>query len=534
MNEKEIDRCKQKYGILLKLCKNVSSEKLKNVKSEREFLSAYVATEPRIDFYLKLLGLQDDFNASLRMPDVPLDIVEMPKRSDPKRKANEEEIAAQQAVEQENSVRAKNAQHYIDEHLAKVKALADHVDLQELEKIVAEKVFDCAAHFSGKLINSDAENAFALCVGGYSGQPHVSSRTILASKNSIPLDQAKQDNTGRYQRVIKILQEEPIVSQAGVSAAIQAAVKKGAKAGFALHKEKNIPAVDYRLRQILLPSGEDYLAVSPLASGGISVLFQESLDRIQNVGKKEEGKSEDSDHPAAEETNHQETAGDDAQETKDADDKESEEEETESNSYWYTRLNFRVGGNNPQNISFCSSDAIQHPVFFNVPTRQSNRTKIWSFVYKPLQVRIRHEQVTGYNKDLEKISDENSALDSWKVILNKKNEKILHQIVFEQHQRIKELSIIIHNESFLEDGEPCPIDKELLEKTRMAPLNPLDIAVLNGSFDQDYMEALANEIVKQLGRLIVVGKEKNPMNNLDKKKIKLAIMGKLKQNWRNL
>lgn len=474
MNKEDLADLKTRHSALLKLCKGgasrnvpISEDKFKTVEDEQGFILACLTNEPRIDFYLKLLGLQEVFSTSAPLSHADLDA----------------EICAQE---------------YIDKCLGTVKELASEVNLEQFQDAVRERVIDCGTHFSGKLINSDAADAFAVCAGGYNGQPHVSSRTIIAGGHSVPLDQAKLDNTGLYQRIIKVLEKDPIIHEAEVDGTILATVEAGAKAAFARHREKQTPFVDHRLRQILLPSGEHYIAVSPLAAGGICVLFDHAIANIE-----------------------QQVATDAAEQEADGAEEGDDSQKTVASRRLYARLNFPVGGAIVRNVSIHPKGVIQRPVFFDVPVRHPDLRAAWAFVYKPLRLFIPRDQIELYRQYIEGLPDsirESSAATA--TIVERAGP--IREIAIGQHQQMMELAANIRETEFRDGDENRQIDEVLLFEKRANPPGPLDLAVVNGHFDQSYAITLAEAIAMRLYASVFMGREKRPMHQTDRDRIAVA------------
>lgn len=472
MDENQLDVLKIKHPALLELCtegpsgkRPLSKDKLKAAGTEKDFLVICLANEPRIDFYLKLLGLQKSFQESVQVPPTGL--------ADPRL-----------------------AKAYIDKYFEEVKVQAAKVNLSQLRDDVEKKVLDSATHFSGKLINSDVAEAFALCVGGYHGQPHVSSRTILAGGYSVPLDQAKLDNTGFFQRILKVLEKDPLLQEAEVEETLLAAVEAGAKAAFARRGEKLTPSVDHRLRQILVPSGAHYIAVSPLASGGLCVLFDRAVAQIEQAA-------------AVAAATEQEA---EAEEESEADQKAIVPRRL------YTRLDFPVGGAIVRNVSAHPKGAIQRPLFFDVPVRRPDLRSVWAFVYKPLKLFIPQDQLARYSRYIEGLPDsirESSAVTAVKV----ERAGPIREIALGQHQRLSELAHNLQEIPFREGGTTRSIDAALLFEKRTNLPDTLDLVVANGRFDRSYAQALAEAIALQLYASVRIGAEKRPLHQTDRGRI---------------
>ncbi|RMH09774.1 MAG: hypothetical protein D6704_00635 [Nitrospirae bacterium] len=143
-------------------------------------------------------------------------------------------------------------------------------------------------HFSFKTVNSNIagggvrlgpEDALAL--------PYVSARTLLSRGIRIDPDYTK--NTGKTANIAKQIRlilagEQPeTVKNAGK-------IKAACLDAFSSRLEKNCAVVSPRMRQLLLPRGDGYVAISPLGAAGLNAIVNarvamhhETLDRERHI-----------------------------------------------------------------------------------------------------------------------------------------------------------------------------------------------------------------------------------------------------------
>ena len=142
-------------------------------------------------------------------------------------------------------------------------------------------------HFSSKTVNSNAP-ACGVRVAREStlDLPVVGVRTLLADAASVPLDYTR--NAGQTATVVKQMRlaqnEQP---PEGVQAEQLQAIRDTTESATAVAYEEGTDWVSPRLRQILLPKGKgEYLAITPLGSGGLSVLLNRKLEALPERNKK--------------------------------------------------------------------------------------------------------------------------------------------------------------------------------------------------------------------------------------------------------
>jgi len=142
-------------------------------------------------------------------------------------------------------------------------------------------------HFSGKTINSNVP-ACGVRIGRDGGLslPLAGVRTLLADGVFVPLDYTQ--NAGKTATVVKQMRlaDSGDAPETVPEAQIQAIRRVAAEAAMSAYEE-GVGRVSPRLRQILLPkSGGQYVAVTPLGSGGLSALLNKKLAAMPEHRKK--------------------------------------------------------------------------------------------------------------------------------------------------------------------------------------------------------------------------------------------------------
>lgn len=142
-------------------------------------------------------------------------------------------------------------------------------------------------HFSGKTVNSNAPACgVRIERDGGLDLPLVGVRTLLADGVSVLLDYTQ--NAGKTATVVKQMRladsgEAPETVPEEQIQVIRRVVAEATVSAY----EEGADWVSPRLRQILLPKGEgQYVAVSPLGSGGLSALLNKKLAAMPERRKK--------------------------------------------------------------------------------------------------------------------------------------------------------------------------------------------------------------------------------------------------------
>jgi hypothetical protein len=149
--------------------------------------------------------------------------------------------------------------------------LAENRFSGDFAKDVKRSVVDYAAHFIGKLTNSNATTGAILALPDPSPQPYLYSGSI----GQLRLDCWANSSPGAasYRKMLdcsKRVQESGREAASAHDVAIADAFDKALSAlGTGEDRQMN-RSVDYRLRQIVLPKNGKYVALTPLSAAGIS------------------------------------------------------------------------------------------------------------------------------------------------------------------------------------------------------------------------------------------------------------------------
>jgi len=427
MQKDEFERLRAKHAHLLSLCKSgqkrtvpVPTEKLRAARDERAFCALCAANVPELDAVVKLYGLQDAF--AQHAPPPP----------------QGDELAAQA---------------YLDTCKAWAALTLQSIPAERMRQTARNAVLAFGAHFSGKLVNSNAQQAFRLATARATAQPHVSSRSLLAAKIELPLDQSKLDNSGVYQRIVKILEGDPLMEGAAVPAEHIEAIRAGAEEAIREAAARRIPSVDHRLRQVLLPTEGEYIAVTPLPAAGLALLWHKRLDAYPKPAK------------------------------------------------WRKpdKVSMPVGGAIVRNTTRLPANVIQEQLVFRTPQRNEQSRVLWRFVYRTWQPRLLRESAQAAIASIHNFSESDVFGDSASVAAAKAQASgALRLLVVDCHRQANQLAQDIAEATFIEAGTEVQIDEPLLRRNRTGEITALDLAILHQSFGADYRHAMASTIVRAL------------------------------------
>ena len=476
MEKSEIVVLKAKHAALMTLCgAKLTAEDEKAISCERDFCQRCVKKEPRVDFLLKIFSLQDGFEA--------FDFETLPEPS---------EVAAQD---------------YLDRALALLQRQAASVSPDQARALAQEAVRDFGAHFSGKLIHSSATDAALLAPLRATQQSHLFSRRLRQAGIPLPLDQSKLDNRGIYQRILKVLHDDPAVAASGLEPAIIEAIRQGADE--ALTQAPPVPdLVDHRLRQVLLPDGDGYLAASPLAAGGLSVLLHDAAralekaaaeadpDQSEKTPKRGRGRPHKSEERDASSPVSGSTAvtGDEG---------ENDSEASKTVKRLFTRLGLPFGGAIPRNASIHPKSSIQESFFFAAPQRNAEWSAAWRFVFRSWQPYVTKTQAKDIANQVTSIEKSAALQDSTSLTAVKVQASgALATVVRACHAQAVDFAAGLAEAIFrTTDGGEREIDEDLLREHREP--SALDLAIVRQTFNAEYRAAMAETIINTVDRLAV-------------------------------
>jgi hypothetical protein len=498
MEKEMLTQLKADYAGLLALCKSgqarstpVPDDKLKKALGPETFCAICASNAPEIDFSLKLFSLQDWF--AEHAPPAP---------------APGDDTADQV---------------YLDACIDSLSAeVARRMESGECDpaSIASEAVRDCGTHFSGKLIHSDANGAAMFAPAAASRQPHVSSRSLAARGIRLPLDQSKLDNKGVYQRVVKILNQDAIVEQSKVPPIATKAMEAGAAQAIEQAGKRRTPFVDHRLRQILLPSGEGYLAVSPLAAGGWCALADQAASAVEMAQflQEQERGQDDKPSPANKQARKRGPKSKDpaSDETPPAPKKPRR---------LFDRLGFPVGGAIVRNTSLHPARAVQNPLYFATPQRMMDQRAAWSFVSVPVRLWITTSEIEQFSKQHAQIQSHDTIGQSSSITaVGVQSSGALAAIVYRLHRTMMDLSALVAEAEYPNGDARVAIDEALLRDKRKEPPTALDLCVVRGSFGAAYRSAMAQAVTDGLARQVVDQKTKAPLlGSVDRERISRAV-----------
>lgn len=453
MEKPDLESLKDAYKTLLGMCKRgdvrVSDEALKKANSVDEFCRIAIENHQIADFYLTLFGLQKWFAENC--PPAP----------------------------DQNS--DDGAERYVRNCIDLISARSSQVPDDEITAIAEQSVAEYAAHFSGKLIHSIAQGASLVLRNDKSseGQPHVYSRRLAEVGVDIPLDQTQLDNSGIYQRVLMVLNGDLKSVGDMIPDRIISAILAGVQNGLAKARQRHITLVDRRLRQIIVPSGDAYIAISPLPSAGISTLVSDAAERATADLRMATYSGDESSVGAENITEHKHPQ-------KNA---EGEEDEIEK-KFSFSRIKLNIGGAIPRNATALWKHRwLQHPLHFRAPQRNDNITAVTAFVHSGWRPWIRKDDAVMAINCIRSLGDWNS------VTAANIQAKCLFGLVQECHAQAVRFSADL-------DSAEMNGDRNIEDEVKnVRSLSNLDRALIDGSFDAAYRESMAQLIIDRLRRI---------------------------------
>ncbi|WP_347257592.1 type I-F CRISPR-associated protein Csy1 [Methylocaldum sp.] len=235
---------------------------------------------------------------------------------------------------------------------------------------VAQKL----VHFSAKGVNSNASACgIRLDSGAGLRLPYVSVRCLMTRGRTIDTDYTK--NTGNTATVVKQIHKLASGEHDQDTREAQshlAAIAHALSTGY----QEGTDSVSPRLRQLLLPRGVDYVAISPLPSGGLS---REINRRVQA---------------------HLEAL-------KNAEQSEREPEVRSGFPRWsLSRLG--IGGANPQNVGALVRD-MQTALLFDAPKENPEIRAAYAIHYKGIRLGLPRQSMAAWRDWREKAKAENGG-----------------------------------------------------------------------------------------------------------------------------
>ena len=426
------------FGPLLAQCKSgpkynvpVPTKDLETARSEFEFCARCAANFPDVALYLVPFGLTDWFMANA--PKEPI----------------KGDLAAAVA--------------YLDKALVLLRAQVSNIGTKEINAIVHASVTKYAGQFNGKLIHTSVEDTALFAPKKNTTQPHLSSRLLHIKGIQLPLDQKQCDLTGCFQRLTKIVENDALVAKSGFPLPLQKTIQQAFDKAISDLQTQEPARVDHRLRQILMPTGTDYVALSPLATGSIGVLLYDAKMN-QTVP--------------------------------------SEEPEDDAPRKYLQTIGFMVGGANPRNASaHWTHRSLQNPLYFKAPQKDRNLHSVWSFIYRSWQPWVSKSMLHLLGEQLRTMS---SSLDNSSTLtaVSIQETKTLFSLVMSCHEQAQDLSERLSIQTIDADGEERPIDVDLVSNFRGRPLSELDICLIEQRTGVDYQRAMSACLVETLWRLL--------------------------------
>lgn len=463
----------------------VSKDKRKKATSERDFISIVALNNPEIDFLVKLFGLQDCFsNAILTDPLVS-------------------DCLSSSVVSDDLAITL------MARLVGKLNAAIDQRDLMTIEADAKATTLAHASEFHCRMVNSNVNMPPILSCQRGASTPHLSTHNVYGSSDTLGLiDQSKFDNSGSFQRILRVAKGDPLVQAMPPDAA--KAIRSGAQS--ALNEIRSRPInqdepVDRRLRQILLPSSGGYIAASPLPANGIA-MFLESAEREYTKIKQDEiAQAIEAAKPAvsAENATTASTTG----KTKRGRPKKDQESvvasgapDQEKKPIFFYRIKFPYGGGNSQNVTLLPGRVILKPLFFSVPRAEFNLLSILRFKHygwRPILsaniVNAALQCVLAKKDEFNAKAEREPSISE----IDRLTSGAFSSFIRAAHRRVVDFAATLGDYNAAQDEDQI-VSKRVDRATLTRNLTALDEAIIDENFGNEYRDAMADTLLQALSR----------------------------------
>lgn len=219
----------------------------------------------------------------------------------------------------------------------------DAIPIADYQKALAESV-----HFSNKTINSNIDKGgIRLAKSQALDLPYISARTLMADAITMPTDyQANAGKTATMFKAIKsaMLGEDVTEQDDDFTNAVNAITPEIANL-FDTPYQAGLEHINIRMRQLLLPKDDGYIAISPISAAGVNHWLNTEVDMIKETYKHDD------------------------------------------NLHNLTTAVFGIGGANPQNVGSLVR-AMQRPLYLTAPSADDTIRQAFSLYYKGLDYYI--------------------------------------------------------------------------------------------------------------------------------------------------
>lgn len=220
----------------------------------------------------------------------------------------------------------------------------NHYEIEQYREL-AEKM----VHFSFKSVNSNISGGgVRLSEEDALYLPYVSVRTLMAHGIQVSPDYTKNvDKTANIAKQIRaVLAGEQPASESNGDL-----IRKACLTAFSFRIECNCGHVSPRIRQLLIPKGESYVALTPVGSGGLSAEINARVKAHNDI--------------------------------------------TEKGFVRLRQAQYGIGGANPQNVGGLVRE-MQRPLFFESPSESRSIKAVLSIHYKGIPLTIPREIALEY------------------------------------------------------------------------------------------------------------------------------------------
>ncbi len=326
-----------------------------------------------------------------------------------------------------------------EEKRAEQEAAWNNYDIDQYRNLAEGMV-----HFSFKSVNSNAAG------GGVrlSGEdalllPYVSVRTLMAHGVQIDRDYTKNvDKTANIAKQIRAV----FAGEQPKSEAKAEQIRDACISAFSSRLESNCEFISPRMRQLLIPIDESYVALTPIGAGGLNAIINTRVKAHNQL--------------------------------------------SEDKGVRLRQAQFGIGGANPQNVGGLVRE-MQRPLFFESPTESKDIKTALSIHYKGISLAVPRELVFEYRawREAEKAKNEGRIPTDMKTREKEEtfSKRFSSAILSRGAKALKVLDG--HREYLPENGEPLVSGKvdEIIRGV-------IDLAERTKDWERGFSWRLANQI----------------------------------------
>ncbi len=322
-----------------------------------------------------------------------------------------------------------------------------------IDHAIYSDVIEHLVHFSSRPVNTNAATVGIRIVGKPLDLPYLSVSTV-GPKN---VDTDYFRNAGKeaspYKQIRAVLNDTLSDFDSSNSLPIDAAHIKSEIAKYSKKPFEQTDVIDPRLRQVLWPIGsDDYVAITPLASAGLSLKISERITLENKKGK-----------------------------------------ELDENGWGYRRSRLPIGGSNPQNAGGLVY-MMTSPLITRAPAEEADTKKAYSLYYNGLRYNNLHAEIKEFALWY---TDNRNASKKSTVYLRRHADRLLRAIAYRliaQASNAQQLILSLELDEHCDRDLPT-VQQGLLDNSKRSVLWRKELSMDLARYVADYHPYIEGEVV---------------------------------------